>query len=135
MEDNPDCSVEINLGRKRNLINSQNPRVLEFVENVGDYGSPVPESDDMKYNFFAKVCPLFFCLWFNSFMLSCLYSFRNLQSRNIPLICIRSILQIIYFHLHFFKTIYLFDFKRSVILSASCSFYQMFLLPQSLHTL
>lgn len=55
MEVNSDNSVEVDLDRKRNNPVSRNPQLLEFVENIGDYGSPVPETDDFKHNFFAKV--------------------------------------------------------------------------------
>lgn len=59
MEDSSSYSVEISLDRKTNNPVSQNQRVFQFVENLGDYGSPVPESDDTNYDFFAKVSHIY----------------------------------------------------------------------------
>lgn len=55
MEVDPVNSVEVDLDSRRNNPDSRNQQLLQFVENTGDCGSPVPETDDFKHNFFAKV--------------------------------------------------------------------------------
>ncbi|KAF8790282.1 Chloride channel protein A like protein [Argiope bruennichi] len=55
MESNSPERVEMNLSQNVRLDATGAERILQFIENVpGDYGSPLPENDNVQHNFFEK---------------------------------------------------------------------------------